>query len=75
MTIYYIIIAILSLFVFALMGAVLHLAGTIRNMYQYIGELERDYRIANEMLSNAMLTDKTPASDGRIIFAKNEASA
>lgn len=76
MTIELFFIIILAILFFVAMGvAQLHLAKTIEQLRQYIGELEQDYRIANEMLSNAMLTDKTPTSDGRIIFAKNEAPA
>ena len=53
-----ILIILLAVFVFILMGVALHLAKTIEQLRQYISELERDYRIAN-----AMLTDKTVNSD------------
>jgi len=58
MTIELILIILLAVFVFILMGVALHLAKTIEQLRQYISELERDYRIAN-----AMLTDKTVTSD------------
>ena len=45
-----ILIILLTVFVFILIGVALHLAKTIEQMHQYIGELERDYRIANDKL-------------------------
>jgi hypothetical protein len=36
--------------VFVLIGISLHLAKTIEQLRQYIGELERDYRRANDKL-------------------------
>ena len=45
-----ILIILLAVFVFILIGVALHLAKTIEQMHQYIGELERDYRIANDKL-------------------------
>ena len=45
-----ILIILLGVFVFILIGVALHLAKTIEQMHQYIGELERDYRIANDKL-------------------------
>ena len=39
-------IILLCLFVFILLGVALHLARTIEQMRQYIGELERDLRSA-----------------------------
>ena len=58
MTIELILIILLAVLVFILMGVALHMAKTIEQLRQYISELERDYRKAN-----AMLTDKTAASD------------
>ena len=58
MTIELLLIILLAVFVFILMGVALHLAKTIKKQNDYISELERDYRIAN-----AMLTDKTVTSD------------
>jgi len=58
MTIELILIILLGVLLFAAMGAALHLARAIEQLRQYISELERDYRIAN-----AMLTDKTVTSD------------
>ena len=50
MTIELILIILLGVFVFILIGVALHLARTIERQRQYIGELERDYRIANDKL-------------------------
>jgi len=50
MTIELILIILLGLFVFVLIGIALHLAKTIEQLRQYIGELERDYRRANDKL-------------------------
>ena len=50
MNIELILIILLGLFVCVLIGVALHLAKTIEQMHQYIGELERDYRIANDKL-------------------------
>lgn len=50
MTTELILIILLGLFVFILIGVALHMAKTIEQMHQYIGELERDYRIANDKL-------------------------
>lgn len=47
MTIELFFIILLCLFVFILIGVALHLAKTIEQMRQYIGELERDMRLAN----------------------------
>lgn len=41
-----ILIILLGVFVFILIGVVLHLAKTIEQLRQYIGELERDLRSA-----------------------------
>lgn len=46
-----ILIIILALFVFVLMGVALHLAKTIEQLRQYISELERDYKKANNKLN------------------------
>lgn len=46
MTIELFFIILLCLFVFILLGVALHLARTIEQMRQYIGELERDLRSA-----------------------------
>lgn len=51
MNIELILIIILALFVFVLMGVALHLARTIEQLRQYISELERDYRKANNKLN------------------------
>lgn len=51
MTTELILIIILALFVFVLMGVALHLAKTIEQLRQYISELERDYRKANNKLN------------------------
>ena len=45
-----ILIILLGILLFAFMGIALHMANTIRQLRQYIGELERDYRIANDKL-------------------------
>ena len=50
MTIELILIILLGILLFAFMGIALHLAKTIEQLRQYIGELERDYRIANDKL-------------------------
>ena len=50
MNIELILIILLGLFVCVLIGVALRLAKTIEQMHQYIGELERDYRIANDKL-------------------------
>ena len=42
-----ILIILLAVFVFILIGVALHMARTIEQMHQYIGELERDMRLAN----------------------------
>jgi len=42
-----ILIILLGVFVFILIGVALHPAKTIEQMHQYIGELERDMRLAN----------------------------
>lgn len=42
-----ILIILLGVFVFILIGVALHLAKAIEQMHQYIGELERDIRMAN----------------------------
>lgn len=45
-----ILIILLGVFVFILIGVALHMAKTIEQLRQYISELERDYRIANDKL-------------------------
>lgn len=50
MTIELILIILLGILLFAFMGIALHLAKTIEQLRQYIGELERDYRKANDKL-------------------------
>ena len=50
MTIELFLIILLAILLFAFMGIALHLAKTIEQLRQYIGELERDYRKANEKL-------------------------
>ena len=45
-----ILIILLGILLFAFMGIALHMAKTIEQLRQYIGELERDYRIANDKL-------------------------
>ena len=50
MTIELILIILMGILLFAFMGIALHLARTIEQLRQYIGELERDYRIANDKL-------------------------
>ena len=50
MNIELILIILLGILLFAFMGIALHLAKTIEQLRQYIGELERDYRIANDKL-------------------------
>ena len=42
-----ILIILLAVFVLILIGVALHMARTIEQMHQYIGELERDMRLAN----------------------------
>lgn len=42
-----ILIILLGILLFAFMGIALHLARTIEQLRQYIGELERDMRLAN----------------------------
>lgn len=50
MTIELILIILLGVLLFAFIGVALHLAKTIEQLRQYISELERDYRIANNKL-------------------------
>jgi hypothetical protein len=50
MNIELILIILLGILLFAFMGIALHMAKTIEQLRQYIGELERDYRIANDKL-------------------------
>jgi hypothetical protein len=50
MNIELIFILVLALGVLILLGVVLHMAKTIERLHQYIGELERDYRTANNQL-------------------------
>lgn len=50
MTIEQIFIILLGVLLFAFMGVALHLAKTIEQLRQYIDELERDYRKANDKL-------------------------
>lgn len=50
MTIELILIILLGVLLFAATGAALHLARTIERQRQYISELERDMRIANDKL-------------------------
>lgn len=45
-----ILIILLGILLFAFIGVALHLAKTIEQLRQYISELERDYRIANNKL-------------------------
>ena len=46
MNIELILIILLGILLFAFMGIALHMANTIRQLRQYIGELERDLRSA-----------------------------
>lgn len=46
MTIELFLIILLAILLFAFMGIALHMANTIRQLHQYIGELERDLRSA-----------------------------
>ena len=50
MNIELILIILLGILLFAFMGMALHLARANERLRQYIGELERDYRIANDKL-------------------------
>ena len=50
MTTELILIILLGILLSAFMGVALHLAKTIEQLRQYISELERDYRIANDKL-------------------------
>ena len=50
MTIELILIIMLGVFVCVLIGVALHLARANERLRQYIGELERDYRIVNDKL-------------------------
>lgn len=50
MTTELILIILLAVLLFIAIGTALHLAKTIEQLRQYIRELERDYRIANDKL-------------------------
>lgn len=50
MTIVIIFVLLIGLLLVAFMGIALHLARTIEMLRQYISELERDMRIANDKL-------------------------
>ena len=51
-------IILLALFVIILMGVALHLAKTIEQLRQYIGELERDIRQMNCKVFGDAIADK-----------------
>ena len=50
MTIELFLIILLAILLFAFMGIALHMANTIRQLHQYIGELERDLRNSENVL-------------------------